>query len=162
MTATGCAGTGATASAARDTGIAPGTEHLFTGQLEDASIGLDWYASRGYDPALGRFTQADTLAPSLGDQPLARSSNAARSRPVGIVVTPRAPAPRSSCPPRARQAWRWSEGTPLAPTDCSGRHWQRPWHPHAYDRSEALAGALGPDPPAVAFHDLATNVESKP
>ncbi len=44
-------------------GVTP-TARRFTGQIEDAAIGLYFYTARYYDPALGRFIQADTLVPS--------------------------------------------------------------------------------------------------
>ncbi len=44
-------------------GVTP-TARRFTGQIEDAAIGLYFYNARYYDPALGRFIQADTLVPS--------------------------------------------------------------------------------------------------
>jgi RHS repeat-associated protein len=47
-------------------GTTPTTYH-FTGQREDASIGLYFYGARYYDSALGRFIQADTLVPAPGD-----------------------------------------------------------------------------------------------
>jgi len=37
------------------------TAYRFTGQREDGTIGLYFYNARYYDPALGRFVQADTL-----------------------------------------------------------------------------------------------------
>jgi RHS repeat-associated protein len=43
-------------------GTTPTSKH-FTGQIEDAGIGLYFYGSRFYDPAVGRFTQADTIVP---------------------------------------------------------------------------------------------------
>jgi RHS repeat-associated protein len=39
------------------------TDHRFTSQVRDSSLGLDWFASRAYDPALGRFTAPDTVVP---------------------------------------------------------------------------------------------------
>ncbi|HEX5414308.1 MAG TPA: RHS repeat-associated core domain-containing protein [Chloroflexota bacterium] len=49
--------------ASRDAGSNLNTDHLFTGQTQDAAIGLYWYQSRAYDPAIGRFTQPDTVVP---------------------------------------------------------------------------------------------------
>ena len=43
------------------------TTYRFTGQREEAGIGLYFYNARYYDPSLGRFTQADTIVPSPGD-----------------------------------------------------------------------------------------------
>ncbi|HOT93451.1 MAG TPA: RHS repeat-associated core domain-containing protein [Anaerolineae bacterium] len=40
------------------------TTRRFTGQIEDAAIGLYFYNARSYDPSLGRFIQADTMVPS--------------------------------------------------------------------------------------------------
>ncbi|MBI4320635.1 MAG: hypothetical protein HY675_19260 [Chloroflexi bacterium] len=41
------------------------TDRKYTGQILDLSTGLYWYASRPYSPALGRFTQPDTIVPDL-------------------------------------------------------------------------------------------------
>jgi RHS repeat-associated protein len=43
------------------------TNRRFTGQVEDATIGLYFYNARYYDPALGRFVQADTIVPEPGN-----------------------------------------------------------------------------------------------
>jgi RHS repeat-associated protein len=48
------------------------TNRLYTGQLWDGKVqdegtGLYFYNARYYDPALGRFTQADTIVPNLGN-----------------------------------------------------------------------------------------------
>jgi RHS repeat-associated protein len=43
------------------------TSFRFTGQREDDTIGLYFYNARYYDPALGRFVQADTIVPSPAD-----------------------------------------------------------------------------------------------
>ena len=39
------------------------TQYQYTGQYAYASLGLDSYVARFYDPALGRFTSADTVVP---------------------------------------------------------------------------------------------------
>jgi RHS repeat-associated protein len=41
-----------------------GTDYKFTGQREEASLGLYFYGARWYDSSLGRFTSADTIIPS--------------------------------------------------------------------------------------------------
>jgi RHS repeat-associated protein len=41
------------------------TDRLYTGQRWEAGIGLYDYNARYYDPALGRFVQADTVVPSM-------------------------------------------------------------------------------------------------
>jgi RHS repeat-associated protein len=44
------------------------TDFTYTGQRsETASFGLMYYGARWYDPALGRFTQADTVIPGAGN-----------------------------------------------------------------------------------------------
>jgi RHS repeat-associated protein len=43
------------------------TSRRFTGQVEDATIGLYFYNARYYDLALGRFVQADTIVPEPGN-----------------------------------------------------------------------------------------------
>ena len=47
----------------RDTGSSLNTDRKFTGQTEDETAGLYWYASRAYDPAIGRFVSPDTIVP---------------------------------------------------------------------------------------------------
>jgi RHS repeat-associated protein len=51
---------------ARDAGLSLHTDQKFTGQIEDASIGLYWISNgktsgRSYDMSIGRFTQPDFL-----------------------------------------------------------------------------------------------------
>ncbi len=48
----------------RDTGTALVTDRKFTGQTEDESAGLYWYASRAYDPVIGRFVSPDPIVPA--------------------------------------------------------------------------------------------------
>ncbi len=47
-------------------GVTP-TSFRFTGQREDATLGLYFFNARYYDPWLGRFIQADGLVPNPGD-----------------------------------------------------------------------------------------------
>jgi RHS repeat-associated protein len=47
-------------------GVTP-TTFRYTGQREEAGLGLYYYGARWYDPALGRFVQADTIVPNPGD-----------------------------------------------------------------------------------------------
>ncbi|MCU0521866.1 MAG: RHS repeat-associated core domain-containing protein [Anaerolineae bacterium] len=44
-----------------------GTDRRYTGQREEAGLGLYDYLARRYDPLLGRFIQADTLVPEPGN-----------------------------------------------------------------------------------------------
>jgi RHS repeat-associated protein len=43
------------------------TTYRFTGQREQAEIGLYYYGARWYDVSIGRFAQADTLIPGAGN-----------------------------------------------------------------------------------------------
>ena len=52
---------------ARDTGSSLNTDRKFTGQTEDEAAGLYWYASRAYDPAIGRFVSPDPIVPTPGN-----------------------------------------------------------------------------------------------
>ncbi len=51
----------------RDPGTHLNTDHKFTSQIEDESIGLYWYASRAYDPSIGRFCQPDEVVPCVSN-----------------------------------------------------------------------------------------------
>jgi len=42
------------------------TDYLYTGQRQEAEIGLYYYGARWYDPAIGRFIQADSVVPNPG------------------------------------------------------------------------------------------------
>ena len=39
------------------------TGYQYTGQYAYASLGLDYYVARWYDPTIGRFVQADSAVP---------------------------------------------------------------------------------------------------
>jgi len=43
------------------------TDQLYTGQRQEAEIGLYFYVSRFYDPSLGRFVSPDSIVPGAGD-----------------------------------------------------------------------------------------------
>ncbi len=51
----------------RDAGTSLNTDRKFTGQTEDEAAGLYWYASRAYDPTIGRFCSPDTIVPAPGN-----------------------------------------------------------------------------------------------
>ena len=51
----------------RDTGSSLNTDRKFTGQTEDEAAGLYWYASRAYDPEIGRFCSPDPIVPAPGN-----------------------------------------------------------------------------------------------
>ncbi len=62
------------------------TSYRYTGQREEVSFGLYFYNARWYDPALGRFAQADTIVPR-GIQGLDRYAYANNSPVVYIDPT---------------------------------------------------------------------------
>jgi len=73
------------------------TARRFTGQIEDAAIGLYFYNARYYDSALGRFIQADTIVPSPANpQSLNRYSYVLNS-PLKYTD----PTGHAYCPPEA-------------------------------------------------------------
>ncbi len=43
------------------------TTYRYTGQRQEAALGLYFYDARWYDPSLGRFVQPDTIQPDPGD-----------------------------------------------------------------------------------------------
>jgi RHS repeat-associated protein len=53
--------------ATRFTSGATPTTFRYTGQREEAGLGLYYYGARWYDPALGHFIQADTIVPEPGN-----------------------------------------------------------------------------------------------
>ena len=63
------------------------TAWRFTGQREDASIGLYFYNARYYDPVLGRFTQPDSIVPDPGDPQALNRYSYVTNRPT-ILVDP--------------------------------------------------------------------------
>ena len=50
----------------RDSSGTMTTDYLYTGQREEAEVGLYYYVARWYDPAIGRFIQADSVVPNPG------------------------------------------------------------------------------------------------
>lgn len=58
------------------------TEYRYTGQREEAEIGLYFYVARFYDPALGRFVQADSIVPDQSDPSDWDRYNYSRNNPV--------------------------------------------------------------------------------
>src|SRR5574340_1485943 len=46
---------------------ATNTDYRYTGQREEAELGLYFYNARWYDPSLGRFIQPDSLIPNPGN-----------------------------------------------------------------------------------------------
>ena len=61
------------------------TEYGFIGQRWETGLGLCYYRARWYDPALGRFIQADTVVPQPGNpQDLNRYAYAANN-PLSLI-----------------------------------------------------------------------------
>jgi RHS repeat-associated protein len=52
---------------ARDASQQAAVPYRYTGQREEAALGLYDYGARWYDPAVGRFIQADTIVPEPGN-----------------------------------------------------------------------------------------------
>jgi RHS repeat-associated protein len=54
----------------------------YTGQEADLEVGLQYYGSRYYDPALGRFISADSIVPSAADAQAFNRYAYARNNPI--------------------------------------------------------------------------------
>jgi RHS repeat-associated protein len=101
------------------------TDRRYTGQREEANFGLYFYNARWYDPALGRFIQADTIIPRAGnpqawDRYAYANNNPANSTDptghracadvdsYGNCITKPIEKKRSQ-PPQPPQPWRYSK-----------------------------------------------------
>ncbi len=69
----------------RDTGSALVTDRKFTGQTEDEAAGLYWYASRAYDPEIGRFVSPDPIVPAPGNPQSLNRYSYVYNNPLGYV-----------------------------------------------------------------------------
>ena len=69
----------------RDTGSSLNTDRKFTGQTEDEAAGLYWYASRAYDPAIGRFVSPDSIVPAPGNPQSLNRYSYVYNNPLGNV-----------------------------------------------------------------------------
>ncbi len=69
----------------RDTGSSLNTDRKFTGQTEDQSIGLYWYASRAYDPDTGRFCSPDPIVPAPGYPPALNRYSYVYNNPLKFI-----------------------------------------------------------------------------
>ena len=91
------------------------TSYRYTGQRE-AEVGLYYYGARFYDPALGRFIQADTIIPNPGDPPSFDRFAYVRNDPIGRID----PSGHLDC-----------DDPHVAPGDCVSpiNHWsgEPPW-----------------------------------
>jgi len=61
------------------------TTWRFTGQREDATIGLYFYNARYLDPQLGRFVQPDTIVPESGNPQALNRYSYVGNRPTRLV-----------------------------------------------------------------------------
>jgi RHS repeat-associated protein len=75
---------GAQRSATQDDPAAPANPLRFTGQLLDAETNLYHLRARQYDPALGRFTATDPVAPALTD-PYVAAYVYVNNRPLALI-----------------------------------------------------------------------------
>ena len=84
----------------RDTGSSLNTDRKFTGQTEDETAGLYWYASRAYDPAIGRFVSPDAIVPDPSNPQSLNRYAYVYNNPLGLVD------PSGNSPEWFNQAWR--------------------------------------------------------
>ena len=76
----------------RDAGSRLNTDRKFTGQTEDEAAGLYWYASRAYDPTIGRFVSPDTVVPAPGNPQSLNRYSYVYNNPLKFVSKKIAPA----------------------------------------------------------------------
>ena len=69
----------------RDAGTALVTDRKFTGQTEDEAAGLYWYASRAYDPEIGRFVSPDPIVPDPSKPQSLNRYGYVRNNPLKFV-----------------------------------------------------------------------------
>ena len=69
----------------RDAGSTLNTDRKFTGQTEDEAAGLYWYASRAYDPAIGRFVSPDSIVPAPANPQALNRYSYVYNNPLGLV-----------------------------------------------------------------------------
>ena len=69
----------------RDTGSSLNTDRKFTGQTEDEAAGLYWYASRAYDPEIGRFVSPDPIVPVPSNPQSLNRYSYVYNNPLGFV-----------------------------------------------------------------------------
>ena len=70
----------------RDAGTSLNTDRKFTGQTEDEAAGLYWYASRAYDPEIGRFVSPDPIVPEPGNPQSLNRYSYVYNNPLGMLI----------------------------------------------------------------------------
>ena len=70
----------------RHAGTSLNTDRKFTGQTEDEAAGLYWYASRAYDPAIGRFCTPDVVVPDPSNPQSLNRYGYAYNNPLKFIV----------------------------------------------------------------------------
>jgi len=109
------------------------TDRGFTGQIADATSGLDYYGARYYDPTAGQFSSADLILPGWGFDPFGLSRYA------------------------------YVEGNPVAWTDPTGASCVPACHPGGSDAMHFYPAPTGESPLGKCVKDpgcLATAVVS--
>ncbi len=105
----------------RDTGSSLNTDRKFTGQTEDEAAGLYWYASRAYDPEIGRFVSPDSIVPEPGNPQSLNRYSYVYNNPLKFVD------PSGNSAEWFNQAWRdeyrVDHGQYPGPSDYAFREW---------------------------------------
>ena len=105
----------------RDTGSSLNTDRKFTGQTEDETAGLYWYASRAYDPTIGRFVSPDPIVPAPANPQSLNRYSYVYNNPLGFVD------PSGNSAEWFNQAWRdeyrVDHGQYPGPSDYAFREW---------------------------------------
>ncbi len=87
------------------------TTWRFTGQREDATIGLYYFNARYLDPQLGRFTQPDTIVPEPGNPQALNRYSYVNNRPT-VLIDPTGHVAHPNC-----------QGSGAAIADCGVDDW---------------------------------------
>jgi RHS repeat-associated protein len=100
------------------------TTFRYTGQREEAALGLYFYGARWYDSALGHFIQPDTLVPDAGNPLDYHRYGYTRFNPLKYT-DPTGHCAASEADPDASDCWRWAY-TIYAHWDDTD-YWNRMW-----------------------------------
>ena len=124
-------------------GVTP-TQRRFTGQtLDGVAGGLYFYNARYYDPALGRFTQADTIVPEPGNPQSLNRYSYVGNRPLGFVD----PSGYAACAAGDmacwQNEWRWKDRWYKAHGHTGGDWFGIPGDPEFENDEQILRDTVG-------------------
>ncbi len=140
------------------------TTYRYTGQRQEAALGLYFYNARWYDPFLGRFVQADTLVPDTNSQAALTSLLVGAFEPDWISqvgaenreiaqygfwpqrsanVQQQTRRPRGPANPMMLNRYTYANANPLRYTDPAGRYGHDVHYKLTYDWVYQIALEIG-------------------